>query len=124
MTFAVIDDDHDRMDEFSKQLFSAFRGIIVYLYMLPLETTAFLQERQVDAVFIEAAMEEKEGTQVLFELRERDQELPVFILADNDEYEAAAMWNDATDYLIRPVFEEKLREVITKNLLNLGERIS
>ena len=112
MTFVVTDDDHDRMNDFTQLLTSVFQGSVLYLYTEPMEVIDCLRDHQVDAVFMEAAMEEMEGAQLLFELRERDLNQPVFILADSDEYEDAAMWNDATGYLIRPISAEELRDAV------------
>ena len=112
MTFVVTDDDRDRINDFTQLLTSVFPGSVLYLYTEPMEVIGCLRDHQVDAVFMEAAMEELEGAQLLFELRERDLNQPVFILADSDEYEDAAMWNDATGYLIRPISAEELRDAV------------
>jgi two-component SAPR family response regulator len=85
---------------------------VMYLYTEPMEVIGCLREHQVDAVFIEAVMGENAGIQFLFELRERYPDIPVFILADSDEYEDDALWNDATGYLIRPISEDDLRNVM------------
>ena len=116
MTFVVTDDNRDRMSDFTKLLASNFPGSVLYLYTDPMEVISCLRDHQVDAVFIEAAMEEMEGARVLFELRERNQSLPAFILADSDEYEDAAMLNDATGYLIRPISAEDLRNTVRSAL--------
>ncbi len=112
MTFAVTDDNPDRMNEFIQLLLSNFPGSILYLYRNPMEMVGCLRDHQVDAVFIEAVMKETEGSRLLFELREWNPDLPAFILADNDEYEDDAIWNDATDYLIRPISGEKLQDAV------------
>lgn len=108
MTFVITDDNRDRMNDFAQLMTSVFPGSVLYLYTEPMEVIGCLRDHQVDAVFAEAAMEEMEGVQLLFELRERVLDQPMFILADSDEYEDAAMWNDATGYLIRPISEEDL----------------
>ena len=77
-----------------------------------MEMIGCLREHQVDAVFIEAVMGENAGIQFLFELRERYPDIPAFILADSDEYEDDALWNDAIGYLIRPISEDDLRNVM------------
>lgn len=112
MTFAVTDDMRDRMDAFIQLLLSIFPGSILYLYTDPMDMIGCLRNHQVDVVFIEAVMGEMEVGQILFEIRERYQELPAFILADNDEYEDDAIWNDATGYLIRPLSGEELRNAV------------
>ena len=112
MTFIVTDDNRDRMNNFIQVLLSIFPGSVLYLYTEPMEVIGCLREHQVDAVFIEGVMGEKAGIQFLFELRERYPDIPAFILADNDEYEVDALWNDATGYLIRPISEDDLRNVI------------
>lgn len=116
MTFVVTDDNRDRMSGFTQLLASVFPGSILYWYTDPMEVIGCLRDHQVDAVFMEAAMEEMEGAQLLFELRERDPDQPAFILADSDEYEDAAMWNDATGYLIRPISAEELRDAVESAL--------
>lgn len=116
MTFIVTDDNRDRMNDFAQLLTSVFPGSVLYLYTEPMEVIGCLRDHPVDVVFIEAAMEEMEGAQLLFELRERHYELPAFILADSDEYEDDAMWNDATGYLIRPILVEDLRDAVESAL--------
>lgn len=112
MTFAVTDDNRDRMEDFIHSLFSNFPGSVLYVYTNPMDMLDCLRDHQVNAVFVEAVMEDVEGIRILVELRERTEELPVFILADNDEYEDDAIWNDATGYLIRPISGEELRNAV------------
>ena len=112
MTFVITDDNRDRMNDFAQLMTSVFPGSVLYLYTEPMEVIGCLRDHQVDAVFAEAAMEEMEGVQLLFELRERVLDQPMFILADSDEYEDAAIWNDATGYLIRPISAEELRDAV------------
>lgn len=85
---------------------------VLYLYTEPMEVIGCLREHQVDAVFIEAVMGENAGIQFPFELRERYPDIPAFILADSDEYEDDVLRNDATGYLIRPISENDLRNVM------------
>ena len=112
MTFVITDDNRDRMNNFIQVLLSIFPGSVLYLYTEPMEVIGCLREHQVDAVFMEAVMGENAGIQFLFELRERYPDIPAFILADSDEYEDDALWNDATGYLIRPISEDDLRNVM------------
>lgn len=121
INLVVADHDRDRRNEFSQKLLSMFPGSVLYLYGDSMGVMGCLRDHQVDAVFIEATLEEMEGVQLLIELRERYPELPVFLLADNDAYEDDAIWNDATGYLIRPISEEELKNTMQQNFCT-GQR--
>lgn len=122
ISLVVTDHDSIRRNEFSQKLLSMFPGSVLYLYADSMGVIGCLREHQVDAVFIEAVLEEMEGVQLLIELRERYPELPVFLLADNDAYEDDAMWSDATGYLIRPITEEELKNAMRQKI-GAGERL-
>ena len=116
MTFVVTDDNRDRLNGFTQLLLSTFPGSILYLFTKPKEVMVCLRDHQVDAVFIEADMNEMTGEQLLFELRERNHDLPAFILADSNEYENDAECNNADGFLIRPISEDKLLNVVQSKL--------
>ena len=123
MTFVVTDDNRDRLNEFAQLLLSTFSGSILYLHTKPKEVIVCLRDHQVDAVFIEADMKEMTGTHLLLELRERNYELPAFILADIDEYENNDMRNNADGYLIRPISENKLLNSVRSAIEQKGKTI-
>ena len=112
MTFVVTDDNRDRLNDFTQLLLSTFHGSVLYLYLNPVEVINHLRDHQADAIFIEAFMKEMDGVQLIFELRKKKHELPTFILADSDKYKDIAMQNNADGYLIRPVSEDELQNVV------------
>ena len=124
MTFVVTDDNRDRMNDFTKLLLSTFPGSILYLYTKPKDVMLCLRDHQVDAIFIEASIKEMENAQFLFELRERNNELPAFILADNDEFKDNAIQNNADGYLIRPVSEGDLLNFVCFAMEQRGRKIT
>ena len=112
MTFVIADNDRKRLQDTAELLSAVFPGSVLYLFRDPMLSAKCVMEHQVDAVFAEAQMHRVDGIGLLHALRVNWTELPVFILSDHDGYRKAAMEENATLYLTRPVTGERLKQAV------------
>lgn len=116
MRFVVVDNDQARLQEVTGLLLTAFRGSTIHQYIDPMLSAKCVLEHEVDAVFASARMVRVDGVTLLHVLRANLPELPVFLLADNDDHREAAMAEGASGYLRRPVTAEALRDALMELL--------
>ena len=71
-----------------------------------------LEETKPDVVFLDIQMPGKSGLEMLTELTEKDFEV-IFVTAHN-EYMLQALQYSAADYLLKPVYEDRLIEAVQR----------
>lgn len=116
MTFVVSSDHREYLRELTGLLFSAFPGSTIYEYMDAEEAAVCVKTHRISAVFIDGAWDAANEFGLLCSLRLKTSDIPVFVFADSDLYEEDALWHEATGYLIRPIHEETLRELMLEPL--------
>ncbi|KKI92184.1 hypothetical protein WQ54_10865 [Bacillus sp. SA1-12] len=77
----------------------------------------------ISVVITDIRMPEKSGLDLLQTLRKSKPEIKVILLSGYSEFEYAktALKNGATDYLLKPIIEEDLRESIKKVLIEINK---
>jgi DNA-binding NtrC family response regulator len=104
----VIDDEADIRESLEALL--ALEGYRVDLAQNAAEGLRALDARGYDLVLLDLMMPDRSGMEVLREVRERDQETPIFLITAYGSVEAAvdALKSGANDYFSKPWDNEKL----------------
>ena len=104
----VIDDEADIRESLETLL--SLEGYSVDLAQNAAEGLRALDSRGYDLVLLDLMMPDRSGMEVLREVRERDQETPIFLITAYGSVEAAvdALKSGANDYFSKPWDNEKL----------------
>src|SRR5882762_5585721 len=113
----VIDDEADIRESLDTLL--TLEGYSVDLAQNAAEGLRALDSRGYDLVLLDLMMPDRSGMEVLREVRERDQETPIFLITAYGSVEAAveALKSGANDYFSKPWDNEKL-------LIEIGRMIA
>src|SRR5258707_3201092 len=104
----VIDDEADIRESLETLL--SLEGYSVNLAVNGTEGLRALERKAYDLVLLDLMMPDRSGMDVLREVRERDQETPIFLITAYGSVEAAveALKAGANDYFSKPWDNEKL----------------
>lgn len=110
MLFVTANNNRKQLEALTNLLLAAFPGSVIYQHIDPLNAPKDVLHNQVDAVFAEMKMEKMSGIELLHILHQKNPELPIFLLSDEEDEAGYAVKNGAVACLIRPLSAEKLRE--------------
>ncbi len=108
----VIDDEKQALDELKVLLTS--EDYLVDIAQSPLKGLEMYRDRFYDFVLLDLQMQEKNGLEVLEEIKRMDRYAVVVIVTTYDKAERAAetIRKGASDYVVKPLLPSKLREVL------------
>ena len=112
MVFVTVDEDRIRLKNMTELLVRTFPGSVIYQYTDPIHAVIHMENREIDAVFANAGVSQRNDWQLLALMRRKQPKLQVFILSDDEALREAAMERGAWEYLIRPVTGQELRDTI------------
>ena len=121
MVFVTVDEDRIRLKNMTELLVRTFPGSVIYQYTDPIHAVIHMENREIDAVFANAGVSQRNDWQLLALMRRKQPKLRVFILSDDEALRETAMERGAWEYLIRPVTGKELRDVISAET---GERMT
>ncbi len=114
----IVDDDWDFLDLLKRKLDMC--GYEAYTLSRPLDFEKGIEEINPDLVFMDVLMPQRSGFNILedFEARGETINVPVIFLSgfDNDVEKMIAKGMGVREYLIKPIAEKALTEIIRKNL--------
>lgn len=118
---AIIIDDEKRSITSLKWDLNIYKSLISVneTFTNPKAAIKYLQKNEVDLVFLDIEMPEMDGFEFLDHFQERDFEV-VFVTA-YDQYAIKAIKSNAFDYILKPVDQSELDEVI-KKITNISEQ--
>ena len=112
MVFVTVDEDRVRLNHMTELLVRTFPGSVIYQYSDPIHAVIHMENRQIDAVFANAGVFQRNDWKLLALMRRNQPKLQVFILSDDEALRETAMERGAREYLIRPVTGQELRNAI------------
>ena len=121
MVFVTVDENRAQLENLTKLLIRIFHGSVIYQYTDPIPAVINMGNREIDAVFVNVSVSQRNNWQLLALLRRKRPDLRVFILSDDEKLRENAMEQGAWEYLIRPVTGKELRDVISAET---GERMT
>lgn len=86
------------------------------------EAIAAIHQHRPDLIFLDIQMRDMSGFDVLFQLKEEEQPLIIFVTA-HSQYALRAFEVFAFDYLLKPLREDRFERSVNKALEELGKRI-
>lgn len=116
----LVDDEPLALKRLNKLLLATEEVRVLGQTTDPAEAATFLDTHKVDVLFLDIQMPEKNGFQLLAQLRE--QPLVIFTTA-YERYAIQAFEVNSIDYLLKPIGEEQLKRALSK-LRRLSETSS
>jgi len=124
-SIAICDDEHYQI-EYVKRVVSAWaeeRGVAVVLSEFP-SAEAFLfayeEKRNVDILLLDVEMAQINGIALARKIRENDSRMQIVFITGYPDFMAEGFEVAALHYLMKPVREQKLFEVLDRAVKNLG----
>ena len=112
MTFVTADSCRLQLERLTKLLVSVFPGSTIYQHIDLCRVPHDVMQNNVDAVFLEAEINETDGLEFAQMLRRQKTNLPVFIISRTEDLREEAVKAGANDYFVLPVTEQQLRDAI------------
>ena len=112
MLFVTANNDRALLDELTETLLSVYRGSMVFQHTNPMRALEDVLSNDVDAVFLEARMQDVSGFELLRLLRQRQPDLPVYILSETEMHRSMALRERASGFLLRPVNARDLARML------------
>lgn len=112
MTFLTVSPTKEILNELTKVIFEVSPGSVIYEFSNAAAAFYCAKTHHIDRVFIDGEWDGKQEFNMLIQMREAFEQLPVFVLGSDDEQEETALWNEATGYISYPVTKDKLRVAI------------
>ena len=118
MVFVTVDSCRTHQEEFTKLLLATFPGSVVYQHLTINHVSHDVLHNKVDAVFVEAELQQVNGLPLIQMLRKQKPDLPVFIIAKTDDFREKAVEAGADGCFVLPDGEQLLLETLRlrKNL--------
>lgn len=112
MVFLTVDENRTQLENLTELLVRTYPGSVIYQYTDPIHAVIHMENRQIDVMFANVGVFQKNNWQLLALMRRKQPKLRVFILSDDEALRETAMERGAWEYLIRPVTGQKLDEVL------------
>lgn len=112
MVFMTVDENRLQLEKLTELLVRTFPGSVIYQYTDPLCALVNTENREIDAVFANVSVSQRNDWQLLSVLRRRRPELQVFILSDDEQLREEALERGAREYLTRPITGQGLCETV------------
>ncbi len=92
--------------------------------MTGMQALGLLEEQEFDLIITDIRMPEIDGLELIARIRERNQEIPIIVLSGYDcfDYAREAIRYHVTDYLLKPVSQTELGEIITRLICEIQGR--
>lgn len=117
MIFVVAGSSRERLADLTKLLLSTFPGSTVYQHIDPVRISKDVFNNNVHGVFLDAETGSCNGLDLMYRLRKQKKDVPVYILAENEDLRITAIKAGADGYFVYPLAEETIRNVLlTKQL--------
>ena len=112
MRFVTVDENRARLESWTELLVCTFPGSVIYQYTDPVHAVFDTENREIDAVFANVSVSQRNDWQLLTVLRRKRPNLRIIVLSDDALLRETAMECGAWEYLVRPVTGQKLREAV------------
>ncbi len=116
LTCILIDDEIASLKNLEKKINQFFPNItIIHKFQKPEDAILYLNENEIDIVFLDIHMPRINGFELLTNLREVNFKF-IFVTAFN-EYALDALKKSAVDYVLKPIDDDDLKLAIDKTIL-------
>ena len=112
MRFVTVDENRAQLESWTELLVCTFPGSVIYQYTDPIHAVFDTENREIDAVFANVSVSQRNDWQLLTVLRRNQPNRQIFVLSEDEQLRETAMEYGAWEYLVRPVTGQKLREAV------------
>ena len=112
MIFVTADSCRSQLEGLTQRLVSALPGSTIYQHTDLCHVPHDVLNHNVDAVFLDAEMDQTNSLDFMQMLRRQKSDLPVFIISQTEDLREEAAKAGANDYFVQPVTEQQLRDAI------------
>ena len=112
MTFVTADSCRAQLERLTQILVCAFPGSTIYQHTDLFRVPHDVLNHKVDAVFLEADMENTNSLDLMQKLHRQKADVPVFIISDTNALQEQAIAAGANGYFVLSEGEERLLDAI------------
>ena len=112
MVFVVAGSSRDRLAELTKILLSNFPGSTIYQHVDPQRVAKDVLNNKVNGVFLEVEIGSCNGIELMWQLRNRKRDVPVYILSETEDFRMIAEKAGADGYFVYPLVREAVRNAL------------
>ena len=112
MVFVVAGSSRERLADLTRILLSNFPGSTIYQHVDPQYISKDVINNKVNGVFLEAEIGSCNGIELMWQLRNRKRDVPVYILSENEDFRITAIRAGADGYFVYPLTGETVRDVL------------
>ena len=112
LIFVTADSCRTHLERLTQLLVSVFPGSTIYQHTDLCRVPHDVLSHNVDAVFLEAEMDQANNFGFVQMLRRQKSDLPVFIISQTENRREEAAEAGVNDYFVQPVTEQQLRDAI------------
>lgn len=114
MIFAAVHKNAEERRNLTALLLSLYPGCIIYEFAEPMDVLYCMRTHNLDFVFLMLSGYNPQDMYILSQIRKESPGLPVVICAEDDSIMEEAMWNGASNYLIKPLQPEQIRSALLR----------
>ena len=112
MIFVVAGSNRNRLADLTKRLLSSFPGSTIYQHVDPQRVSKDVLNNKVHGVFLETEIGGCNGIELMWQLRNRKRDVPVYILSETEDFRMTAARAGADGYFVYPLVGETVRNVL------------
>ena len=112
MVFVVAGSSRERLADLTRILLSSFPGSTIYQHVNPQCISNDVINNKVNGVFLETEIGSCNGIEVMWQLRNRKRDVPVYILSENEAFRIPAIKAGADGYFVYPIAGETVKNVL------------
>ena len=112
MVFVTAGGCKTQLENLTQVLVSAFQGSTIYRHTDPFRLLHDVLHQKIDAVFLVTEKDKANSLEFVQMLRRQKPDIPVFAISDTEDLRKQATDAGVNDYLILPVGEQKLWDVM------------
>ena len=112
MVFVVAGSSRERLADLTRILLSSFPGSTIYQHVNPQCISKDVINNKVNGVFLETEIGSCNGIELMWQLRNRKRDVPVYILSKDDDSRISATQAGADGYFVYPLTDEAVKNVL------------
>ena len=112
MVFVVAGSSRERLADLTRILLSSFPGSTIYQHVNPQCISNDVINNKVNGVFLETEIGSCNGIELMWQLRNRKRDVPVYILSKDDDSRISATQAGADGYFVYPLTDEAVKNVL------------
>lgn len=110
----IVDDERLSLNQLSWVLSESGEVVICQTFQNPVKAYEYARDNPIDIAFLDISMPEVSGMKLSRQLHELYEAMDVVFVTGYEEYALQAFDASATDYLLKPVSAERVRQTLDK----------